>query len=187
MRDRKLIPNTIRAKKKSNNMLFLKTEVKKRSSSLDLTKPSKDICKSKEGYVRSQVKSLSCQTITESPLPSPPHTRRNSSEALTKREEPKLLPTPPIPVATPSKSTPTSEQINSNNRKTSLKKMGACAIAVQNEDGTQSVYVCLRTSVQSLFLFISFLYVGSRKKHWQRTVWWSIWWPKHGYGWICGY
>ncbi|CAO3682069.1 unnamed protein product [Rhizopus microsporus] len=140
MRDRKLIPNTIRAKKKSNNMLFLKTEVKKRSSSLDLTKPSKDICKSKEGYVRSQVKSLSCQTITESPLPSPPHTRRNSSEALTKREEPKLLPTPPIPVATPSKSTPTSEQINSNNRKTSLKKMGACAIAVQNEDGTQSVY-----------------------------------------------
>ncbi|CEI92487.1 Putative STE/STE11/CDC15 protein kinase [Rhizopus microsporus] len=121
MRDRKLIPNTIRAKKKSNNMLFLKTEVKKRSSSLDLTKPSKDICK-------------------KSPLPSPPHTRRNSSEALTKREEPKLLPTPPIPVATPSKSTPTSEQINSNNRKTSLKKMGACAIAVQNEDGTQSVY-----------------------------------------------
>lgn len=122
MRDRKLIPDTIRSKKKSSNTLFLTTE--KRHNDLARLLPYNKTIKQQvcEGYVRSQVHSISCQT----PPPSPPSTRRNSSETINQ-----------LPVY----NQVTAEQIMTNNRKTSLKKMGSCTITVQNEDGTQSVYV----------------------------------------------
>ncbi|KAG1047331.1 hypothetical protein G6F43_010216 [Rhizopus delemar] len=121
MRDRKLIPNTIRSKKKSSNTLFLTTE--KRHDDLARLLPYSKTIKQQvyEGYVRSQVHSISCQT----PPPSPPSTRRNSSETINQLSVYNQV---------------TAEQVMTNNRKTSLKKMGSCTITVQNEDGTQSVY-----------------------------------------------
>lgn len=115
MRERKLISNGIRFKKNkrfSATIIQEKHLIYRSPLKIDSFKP-----KISEGYVQSQVHSISSQT----PPPSPPYTRRNSSEIdLTQV---------------------TAEQIMTNNRKASLKKMGSCAITIKNEDGTHSVYV----------------------------------------------
>ncbi|KAG1473080.1 hypothetical protein G6F56_001157 [Rhizopus delemar] len=114
MRERKLISNGIRFKKNkrfSATIIQEKHLIYRSPLKIDSFKP-----KISEGHVQSQVHSISSQT----PPPSPPYTRRNSSEIdLTQV---------------------TAEQIMTNNRKASLKKMGSCAITIKNEDGTHSVY-----------------------------------------------
>ncbi|KAG1457983.1 hypothetical protein G6F56_006494 [Rhizopus delemar] len=128
MRDRKLIPDSMKTKKKSNQMLFLTTD-----------RSDNSWVQRKEDLLQTYRKRTDCvqpKTVSSHfsrPLPSPPATRRYSEASQLSVQLSNDQPTP-------SKSTPTVEQVIGNNRKASLKKMGSCAITVYNEEGEESVY-----------------------------------------------
>lgn len=71
-----------------------------------------------------------------------------------------------------------------NNRKTSLKKMGSCAITVESDDGKSAVYVSLAGQCDECSGYIlnpPLIETGFGEKHWQRPVWRSIWRSQYGH------
>ncbi|KAG0763658.1 hypothetical protein G6F57_007081 [Rhizopus arrhizus] len=137
MRDRKLIPDTTRPKKKSNNLLFSTTKAPSGINRLIQNKQEPLDTVFRKIMNGPQLKYVITQALPPSPSTPPtlaPNTRRYSSAATqvtlsVSNDQPK-----------PSKSTSIAEQVIANNRKASLKKMGSCAIKVYDEDGSQSIY-----------------------------------------------